>query len=85
MSSHVFTAQDNTDKLTIRAYKAEFGRPQTVVATFGFTLGVFIDDKNVGDANYGEVGSRMVALSLDEAKNMRDLLDVAIKEHERAQ
>lgn len=74
MSSHVFTAQDNTDKLTIRAYKA-----------FGFTLGVFIDDKNVGDANYGEVGSRMVALSLDEAKNMRDLLDVAIEEHERAQ
>lgn len=69
MSKHVFSTSDNTDKLTLRVYDA-----------FGFTLGVFIDDKEAAGKGYGEEGSRMVALGLDEAKNLRDLLDIAIEE-----
>ena len=70
MSKHIFSAGDNTDKLTMRQYGA-----------FGWTLGVFIDSAEV--SGYGEVGSRMVALSLDEAKNLRDLLEIAIEEADK--
>lgn len=69
MSKHVFSASDNTHRLTVRAYEA-----------FGFTLGVFIDPVDAPGKGYGEDGGLIVALGLDEAKNLRDLLDIAIEE-----
>ena len=69
MSKHVFTATDNQNRLTLRSYDA-----------FGFTLGVFIDSIDAPGAGYGEEGGLIVALGLDEAKNLRDLLDAAIEE-----
>ena len=69
VSNHIFTGKDNQDKLTLRSYDV-----------FGFTLGVFVDTAD--SISYGNEGSRMVSLSLDEAKNMRDLLDIAITDYE---
>ena len=62
---HIYSASDNADKLTLRTYE-----------TFGFTLAVFIDNKDA--EGYGEPGSRFVALSLDEAKELADSLFLAI-------
>jgi len=68
MSKHLFTATDNTHRLTLRTYDA-----------FGFTLGVFIDSIDAPGEGYGEEGGLIVAIGLDEAKNLRDLLDIAIE------